>query len=388
MDVAILGGGIAGLATAIAMRRLGLAVSVFERRRSAHNLGAGVVCWPNASFVLSKFGLLDELRSVAGTVTEMRRISRSGTDLGTLDIRQLDAAMGFPSLSVLRKDFMRILMHCADRLGVQIHFERRAITIDSTESGCHVRFADGTSVTPTLVIGADGRMDSVARQYITGDNRPVFQGFVNWIGTVSLSVVVMEQMAIRDYWGVGARFGIVPVSPTRAYWAGGVRVSEDAPDDRSEGIALLQRTFADWPSPVSDVVSSTSGSNTKRITLFDHDPASRWHRDNVLMIGDAAHAALPTSGQGAAQALEDAWFFAREFAAAPQNHETAMTTFTEKRLKKTTSIIMAGRNLAASLFNDDPDACRVRDMKAKQADYVAMANGMATAWSAGLPIGT
>lgn len=386
MEVAILGGGIAGLATAIALKQAGISARVFERRASVHNLGAGIVCWPNASFVLSELGILAELRGVAGAVTAMRRISSDGTELGSLDITRLDSVMGFPSLSVLREDLMRILLRRAEAYEIPIIFDANAITIDCVGRRCSVRFANGASVSPDIIVGADGRMNSIVRKYVTGDNRPVFQGFVNWIGIHRWEIAAFDRMEIRDYWGVGARFGIVPVSANTAYWAGGVAVTGSQRDDDAGHISNLQCAFRDWPSPIGDIVSNASDSNTKRLPLYDHDPLFVWHKNNVLLIGDAAHAALPTSGQGAAQALEDAWCLARELAASPDNPETAMTEFTQKRTKKTTGIILGGRTFATALFNKDSDACALRDRRALQADYAAMATGIATDWSAGLPI--
>ena len=387
LDVAILGGGIAGLATAISLRHLGMEVSVFERRRSVHNLGAGIVCWPNASFVLSELGVLDEISAVAGAVTTMRRTSKDGIELGSLDITRIDEAVGFPSLSILREDLMRILLQCAEKCGIPIRYESRAIKIENVGARSCVTFADGNSIFPDIIIGADGRMNSIARKYVMHENRPVFQGFINWIGIHQWDNTASNQMTIQDYWGVGARFGIVPVSQNTVYWAGGTVVKEADRDPSDQQISRLRRTFDGWPSPVSEIVLAASNSNTKLIPLYDHDPVPKWHRDNVLMIGDAAHAALPTSGQGAAQALEDAWFLSREFAASPGRPDNAMAEFTQKRVRKTAGIIMGGRALATALFNEDADACAVRDHNAMETDYSAMAAGMATGWSAGLPVG-
>lgn len=387
MEVAILGGGVAGLAAAISLSRIGLTVQVYERRSSVHGLGAGVVCWPNACFVFAELGLLDKVRAVAGSITAMRRISNQGVELGSLDIGQIDAVMGYPSLSVLRKDLMQILLQRVEKLGVHIHYNTNAIAIEEADRGCRVLFSDGHSIVPDIVIGADGRMNSVARQYVTGDNRPQFQGFVNWIGICPRKVDTSTHLEVLDYWGTGARFGMVPVSADTAYWAAGVAVADGSEQNDEEHLAELRRTFADWPAPIGDIVSSASQSNTTRVVLYDHDPVSAWHRARVLMIGDAAHAALPTSGQGAAQALEDAWCLAQELAASPDSPESAMSAFTQKRLAKTTGIIMGGRAFASSLFNTDAEACRQRDRNALRTDYTAMAKAMATGWSAGLPLG-
>ncbi|QEG42747.1 FAD-dependent monooxygenase [Roseimaritima ulvae] len=387
MEVAILGAGVAGLASAITLNQIGISVRVFERRESVHNLGAGVVCWPNATFVLSEIGILDELRTVAGKITAMRRTTQSDIELGTLNVQQLDAAMGFPSLAVLREDLMRVLLQRAEECGIPITFNAHATAIERRSDGCQVLFADGTSISPTLIIGADGRMDSKARQYITNDSRPVYQGFVNWIGIHRWSQSKFDRLEVRDYWGVGARFGVVPVSADTAYWAGGLAVPELSPTRTSTHLRQLKQTFADWPAPVSEIVWAASNTNTKGLALFDHNPAPNWHRNNVLMIGDAAHAALPTSGQGAAQAFEDAWFLAREISASPGDLENALTNFTQKRLKKTSGIVMGGRAFAANLFDTDAEACALRDRRAVETDYTAMALGMASAWSDGLPIG-
>lgn len=387
MNVAILGGGIAGLATAIALTQNGIDACVYERRSSVHGLGAGVVCWPNACFVLSELGLLEELRSASWPITGMRRTASDGTDLGRLDVQSLDKAMGFPSLATLRRDLMSLLLRRAETCGVPIWYSCPATAIQRTGSRCQVKFADGASISPDLIIGADGRMNSIARQFVTGDNRPVFQRFVNWIGTFTPATRQPDAAEIRDYWGVGARFGIVPVAPQLSYWAGGVAVDEDVSDDGTQRIAQLQAAFCDWPDPVREIVAQASANNTKLVTLYDHDPAPVWQKENVLMIGDAAHAALPTSGQGAAQALEDAWQLSQELSQSPLDVEIALQRFTHSRQRKTAGIILGGRALAAALFSTDPEQCAARNRQAQNTDYAALAAGMASGWSAGLPLG-
>lgn len=386
MDVAIIGGGIAGLGTAITLKRHGARVRVFERRPSVHSLGAGIVCWPNAAFVLSELGLLAEVKGLGGSLKAMRRISKEGVTLGSLDIERLSASMGYPSLSVLRRDLMNCLLKRAEELHIPIQYGTQAIAIEESPAGNQVRFSNGHTLTPDLIIGADGRMNSVTRTFVIGDNQPVFQGFVNWIGIFEAPSPSYESLEVLDYWGVGARFGIVPVSSTTAYWAGGIAMSQADAQTPGAHIEQLRRSFKSWPSPVIQIVTQATSSNTHRLPLFDHSPTTTWHKGNVLMIGDAAHAALPTSGQGAAQALEDAWFLGRALGESPGSLQDAIAAFTKSRLKKTAGIIMSGRAFAASLFNEDPAFCAARDHGATLTDYAAMATGMAAGWSAGLPM--
>jgi 2-polyprenyl-6-methoxyphenol hydroxylase-like FAD-dependent oxidoreductase len=380
MKIAILGGGVAGVASAIAFRLKGFDVTVYERRDADTNIGAGIVVWPNAAFVLAQFGILDDIAAVSGRPRTMRRLSRHGEDLGALDIGLIDGRMGYPSLSILRSDFQRILLARLQSLGVDVQYGHKVVRIDADTV---VHFDNGTTLTADLVVGADGRMASCARRYVTGDDTPVYQGFINWIGVCEGA---FDVDAISDYWGTGERFGIVPVARDKAYWAGGAAQATIGARDPDNYRDELQRIFADWPEPVRRVIAGTPAARINKIYVHDHDPASTWHRHNLVMIGDAAHAALPTSGQGACQALEDAWHLARCVEAHPGDVGRALEAFTALRFQKTAGITMAGRALAASLFNRDEAFCRERDRASRHADFTALARAMADGWSRHLPL--
>ena len=380
MNIVILGGGVAGVASAIALKLKGHDVTVYERRDADANIGAGIVVWPNAAFVLDRLGVLDDMAAVAGRPRTMQRLSRTGDDLGALDIGLIDARMGYPSLSILRSDFQRILLARLQSLGVDVRYGRNVARIDA---GSVVHFDDGTTLTADLVVGADGRMASCARRYVTGDATPVYQGFINWIGVCEGD---FDADTISDYWGTGERFGIVPVGRNKAYWAGGAAqasIGARNPDDYRDE---LQRIFADWPEPVRRIIAGAPAARINKIYVHDHDPVPTWHRDNLVMIGDAAHAALPTSGQGACQALEDAWHLANCVEAHPDDLDQALAAFTALRFQKTAGITMAGRGLAASLFNRDEAFCRERDRNSRQADFAGLAMAMADGWSRHLPL--
>ena len=388
MKISILGAGVGGLSTAIALRQKGFDVDIYERHSALSDIGAGIVCWPNASFVLNELGLLDEVSAVSGLPVKMQRYSNEGEHLGTLDILKLNTLMGYPSLSVLRKDLMKVLERCVVSLGIDIHYGHTVeALVPGSDNAAVIQFADGSIAKSDLIIGADGRMNSVARGYVNGDNAPVFQGFINWIGVFESEMPVFDEIAVNDYWGVGERFGIVPVSAHKAYWAGAVAtkdIGDKAPERyRSE----LQSLFGHWPEPIARIIEETPLSNINKLYVHDHNPLNCWHRDNVLLIGDAAHAPLPTSGQGACQALEDGWHLARILADTDGRVDSAIQSFTELRRSKTTAITMAARQLAQSLFNTDAQYCQQRNMNSLAADYDAVVEGVARYWGEGLPIG-
>lgn len=391
MEAVILGAGVAGVSAAIALRQLEHDVRVYERRTHPATMGGGIVAWPNATFVLDWLGVLPEVKAAAGRPTSMRRLSRSGEPLGAIDIGLINERLGMMSLSVLRRDLQRALLMRLSTLGVEVSYGHNATCIESIGTdGAEVQFDNGARVSADLILGADGRMRSVARTYVHGINTPVYQGFANWVGVFEAPAPVFDEIAISDYWGVGERFGIVPVSDRRAYWAGGAACDEPNPPgengERVDSQAELLDRFAEWPALVRLMIEHTPADQVAKIFVHDHDPIDVWHRENVLLIGDAAHAPLPTSGQGACQALEDAWRLADCLAEEEGNVPHAIAVFTARRREKTAAITMAARQFAGALFNRDPMSCRARDERSRGTDFAAAAEGMASLWGRGLPI--
>ncbi len=387
MKIAILGGGVAGVSSAIALKQAGFDVSVYERHESPSNIGAGIVVWPNAAFVLEQLGVLNEIKAASGYPTRMRRISSTNEDLGVVDIELISRHMGYPSLSILRSDFQNILISKLESIGVVIQYTHSVTNIDTKLPGqARVHFQNGTKIDADVVIGADGRMASYARRYVNDDNSPVYQRFINWIGVYESEEEPFDEIAVSDYWGVGERFGIVPVTKHKAYWAGGIACSEVGPRNPSKYKTELRSVFSKWPRAVQRMVEHTPIERINKIYVHDHNPIETWHKHNLIVVGDAAHAPLPTSGQGACQALEDAWHITQCLKDSPNDIQNAFVKFTELRLEKTTNIVMAARGFAVSLFNSDKDFCKTRDENSKRTDFSKMAAAMSRGWAQGLPL--
>jgi FAD-dependent urate hydroxylase len=380
----ILGAGIAGASTAIALAMQGIQVEMYERHPAPATIGAGVVLWSNGAFVLDQLGLLSQIAGYAGRPVAMRRLSHSGEDLGTLDIDGINSVLGYPSYSILRRDLHRVLLETLAALGVPVQFGRTAQEITAINGAAAVRFSDGLELTADLIVGAEGRMNSVTRAYVSGDNRPIHQGFANWLGVVRTEKPLFEDGHILDVWGVGQRFGMVPVGPTTAYWAGAIaQPREIRTPGEAPGQALLKH-FETWPAWIAAMIQATPADSIRRIEVYDHDPLEQWHRGHVIVIGDAAHAALPTSGQGACQALEDAWHLARLVARQPADLAQALAAFTQARRAKTTWITTGARQLAHSLFSQDPAYCDRRNTASQRTDYQALARQMGEGWAENL----
>ncbi len=146
MKIKILGAGVAGLTTAIALKKKGFDVGVYERHEGRSDIGAGIVCWPNASFVLKELGLLEDIALQSGVPVKMRRLSNKGNNLGALDIVKLNETMGYPSFSILRKDLMKVLESHLTEYGIEVKYGNAIKKLVSTPSGStSIHFENGAT---------------------------------------------------------------------------------------------------------------------------------------------------------------------------------------------------------------------------------------------------
>ncbi|KEF32708.1 Salicylate hydroxylase [Marinobacter nitratireducens] len=338
--IAIVGAGVAGIALAVLATRQGYQVSLYERDNQISSIGAGVTLWPNAMFVLQQMGLEEEIKRMGGRPGLMRQFDHYGVQQGEFNIEEVNMLSGFSSVTILRRDLMSILASALDTLGVERHFGRPMTLQDI--AGLKQKF--------DLVVGADGRMNSVVRQALYEEEvRPCYQGFINVIGISQLQESVLEH-SIHDVRAPGERFGIVPVRGDLCYWAGAWRTDIEKGRALSAWYDEMHNRFLNWPDPVRHVLKSYDSASLRCIFVHDLDPLPYWHRGNVLIIGDAAHASLPTSGQGACQALEDAWHLSRLLGTGGQL-DGVLTDFYQQRIAKTSAAQAAGRQMAQRIFS-------------------------------------
>nr|WP_205633674.1 FAD-dependent monooxygenase [Labilithrix luteola] len=194
--------------------------------------------------------------------------------------------MGYPTHTILRRDLQAVLLEHAAQAGIQVEFGHRVVAIDLDANGrAMAQFENGVRIRPDLLLGADGRMDSVARKFVAGDNTPIYQGFVNWIGVAQGQGALVDDVEIRDYWGAGERFGCVAIRPELVYWAAAqVRPlpgAEPATDMRKE----VEELFAEWPEPVARIIRATPAHAIRLIAVHDLEPLHTWSRANVLLVG-------------------------------------------------------------------------------------------------------
>ncbi len=363
----IVGGGLGGVSTALALRRRGIEVALFERSPRFMEVGAGLGIWFNGMQAMDELGLADELESVGSTNDTLEIRSSRGRTL--LEIPSAELARKHSArapLMIRRPELLRVL---ADALEDGIaRFDSTCIGYEQDESGVTARFADGREERGALLIAADG-LHSDMRAHIAPGVSPEYQGY-----QYRRALVQRESPLPPDrftfVWGPGDRFGCSYAGGGWTYWFGVLIMPEDETDPDGPKRAALER-FKDFPDFVPELIDSTPEEAISRVGIEALQPMESWSDGRVVLIGDAAHATPPTGGRGAGEALEDSVVLA----ACVGSQETlkdhsavlsAVRSFEERRKPETTKVQKAAKRNSNIGAWSNPVACRARDQIVKR----------------------
>ena len=305
-DIAVIGAGIAGLATAVALQRRGLDITVFEDRADTSS-GAGISIWPNALAALDAIGLGDAVRAAGGRVTAGAVRWRDGTWLRRPDTDRMVRALGEPLVVVKRATLTDVLTGALAPGTVRHGVTVRGLTV--TDDGVWLALSDNTpdnaAYVASGVVGADGTGSVVAR-HLNGPMVHRYAGYTAWRGVAACPI---DPDLAGETLGPAVEFGHVPMGPDHTYWFATERAPEGATTD--DELAYLRARYSAWPDPVPAMLSATDPAAVLRHDIYDRSAALTWARGPVALVGDAAHAMRPHLGQGGCQGLEDAAILAR-----------------------------------------------------------------------------
>jgi salicylate hydroxylase len=303
----VIGAGIGGTAAAIALRRAGLDVSLFEQTMTQREVGAGIQISPNASRLLGRYGLGDAMaRDAVRPSAVVFRRWQDGRVLGREELGDtIENCYGSPYYHFHRADLIALL---ADAFGPEeIKLGRRLIDVEQDERGVTAHFEDGTSERGDLLIGADG-IHSRVRERLFGKEKPRFSGQIAYRGLAPAERVAHLGLPldVTNWLGPGGHFVHYFVSSGR--FLNFVAVSEEATWTREQwsdrgSISDAARIYEGWHPQIATILNAVD--ETFKWALFDRNPLPEWTLGCVALLGDACHPMLPFMAQGAAQAIED-----------------------------------------------------------------------------------
>ena len=216
MTALIIGGGIGGLAAAVALRRAGVAVRVFEQAPALREAGAGLSLWSNATVHLHAWGLAGPLRSIGADIDRGEIRSSSGRLLAAFRFGLLAQEAGAPIVGVHRADLLNVLAAAVEPASIRLN--SRLVDLEQDQRGVTATFADGYVERGDLLIGADG-IHSRAREILLGDPQR-YAGYVGWRGAVPFSHPDLPPGVAKWSYGPGGQFGLVPIGGGRYFWFG------------------------------------------------------------------------------------------------------------------------------------------------------------------------
>jgi 2-polyprenyl-6-methoxyphenol hydroxylase-like FAD-dependent oxidoreductase len=307
LSIAIIGGGIGGLAAALSLLRAGLDVHVYERARTLSEVGAGIQVSPNASRILHRLGLADSLADlgVKPLAWHQRRWDDGRTLLRAPLAEPVEAAFGFPHYQMHRADVLATLVRALPP--ERLHAGHRFTAL--VDHGDHVEaeFENGTHISVDALVGADG-IHSAVRHVLFGPEEPHFTGCVAYRGLVPADRLAHLDLEVtaQVWMGPGKHFVHYYVQSRRM--VNFVAITDrdtwtrESWTDRGE-VADALAAYEGWHPQVRSILGAVD--ETFIWALFDRKPMTRWSVGRVTLLGDACHAMLPFMAQGAAQAIED-----------------------------------------------------------------------------------
>lgn len=342
MEIAIIGAGMGGLTTGIALKKFGHQVTIYEQAEQILPVGAAISLWSNGVKCLNYLGLTEQVAKLGGQMNDLAYIDGlNGEVMTQFSLAPLIEEVGQRPYPVSRAELQNMLMDAFGRQDIQLG--KRMVSIEDKGQHVEIGFQDGSTVSAALLIGADGT-HSMTRQYVLGKQvERRYAGYVNWNGLVEIS----EDLAPAQQWttfvGEGKRASLMPVAEHRFYFFFDVPLPAGLENQRSEYKILLKQYFSGWCSQVQCLIDSIDEQKTNRVEIHDIEPFNQFYKGRVVILGDAAHSTTPDIGQGGCQAMEDAVYLARALQINTLGLEDALKRYQNKRNERANELLLRAR---------------------------------------------
>ena len=344
MKVIIIGAGIGGLTTAIALQQRGIAYEIYDAAQGNQPVGAGIMLGANAMRVYDRLGIAGKIRKVAMLAEHIYIRNCRGEILQEINNAEVERKYGTGTYGLHRAALQGVLLeHCTG----PVQYNKRCASISEDNSGITVHFSDGSKAKGTLVIGADGIRSVVREQYVV-KARYRYSGQTCWRAIIPVDLPATEVGEASETWskkGDGLRAMFTQVGPQQVYFWATKAMPAGTVMSAEKALQYIREALVDYPGYMQTMLQQLRPEYLIQNDLCDLEPLNVWHRGRAVLLGDAAHATTPNVGQGAGQAIEDAWVLA-QCLAANGNYKQAFETYQQRRMERARKIVKLSWQIA------------------------------------------
>lgn len=350
-SIIVVGAGIGGLSTAVALRNANVDVEVYESRPEIRTTGTALGIASNAVRVLTELGI--DLSGDGQELLNFEFRTATGELIRKLPIAQMTENLGAPTISIYRNELLDVLAAAAE--GIPIHRDW-AVDSVSINGKATIVGVDGRTATADGIVGADG-IRSTVRAHIAGAAEVREAGYVCWLAVIPFEHRGLARGDALHYWGAGQRFGLIDIGGGRAYWWG----TETMPIGQARGTKQeVAAAFAGWAPEVCAAIDQTPDDAIITVPAQDRPFLRRRGAGPVTLVGDAAHPMLTSLSQGAGSAIEDAYVLGRSLSDTT-DPATAFRAYERARQRRTRWLVRTSRSVSLMEQISHPVPRTVRD---------------------------
>ena len=345
--VVVVGGGVGGLTTALALQGSGVEVEVHEKFDHLQEHATGFTVWSYAVAHLVALGLQpDALDEIGAQIQQTDIHDQGGGLIESTPVGEASRKLGQPTYDMSRGDLQRKLIDALEPGTVRMGSE--CVGVEQDDGGASALLGGGGRASGELVVGADG-IHSAVRQPVAGDFKLDYSGYRSSGALIDFTHEALPAGHHVEIWGRGSKAGVADVGGGRARWY----VTYRAPvGDEPLGKNQILEHLNGWWQLVRDAVQASADDQLFSTEIWDLEPLPTWHAGRVVLIGDAAHATTPFAAMGACMTIEDSLELTR-LLTGPGSLEDALGGFQERRKALTEKEVQAGRKMGklAQLHN-------------------------------------
>ncbi|WP_423407984.1 FAD-dependent monooxygenase [Heyndrickxia sp. MSNUG] len=302
--IAIIGGGISGLCSAVALQKKGIHTEVYEKAKEISGPDTGIVLSGNAIRAFYIMGLGRQMLTNGVTTNHCYVKSHSGEVIAKFDYHSPTHIPNY--LFMKRSTLMNILAEAL--LPGSLHMNKELIDFEQNAHTIKLNFKDGCTAEAEYLIGSDGT-DSPIRKKLIPDSHLTLTGSVCWRGFIDNPS--FNEIPYTETWGPRGRFGITPMPGNRLYWYA-FKKSASSPTHMLNWTSMdLLFNFFYYHDPIQQILENTPSENIIFDELSVIQPLEHFYYGNILLVGDSAHASMPNIGQGASLAIEEAAYLSK-----------------------------------------------------------------------------